>query len=331
MESMYIYVALLVVLWAAAAQLYWWRWSALPPGPPTFVPILGHLPNLVKAGEYLHRYFAGLAHTYGPIVFLRLGSVPTIVVSSPELAKEFLHTHDIAFADRPLFSSSGFLGGIEGRRSIALIPYGDEWKQGWKLYGLQLFTSQRIQELLSDVVSHEIHNLITNKLLVPNQQPLAAADGGAPVTVNLTQCFLSFMENIICQGLLGQHPSQLIVMDNKSTSQVSFSQLVQELTNLLLTPMVSDFVPWLGFMDYKVKASMKKWRSSFSVIVDHILTQHQIQRSNTTQDEDEDQNADDDEDHRRRRKSRDIIDVFLSPQNHLSRDLIQVRISVSTL
>ena len=306
MESLYIFVTSLGVLVAAGLlQLYWWKTarSVLPPGPPLFVPILGHLLSVSREAKSFHRYMAGLARTYGPIVLLRLGSVPTIVVSSPELAKEFLHTHDIAFAGRPLFSSSAFLGGIEGRRSISLLPYGDEWKQGRKLYGLQLFTSQRIQELLSDVVYHEIHNLITNKLLLPNQPLAAAADGGAPVTVNLTECFQGFMVNIICWGLLGQHPTEAIVMDNKSTSQVSFSQLLQE----------------LGFMDYKVKASMKKWRSSFSVIVDHILAQHQKKWSNTTQDD------------QQHRKSRDILDVFLSPQNNLSRDLIQVRIAVCSL
>ncbi|KAH7524843.1 hypothetical protein FEM48_Zijuj06G0162000 [Ziziphus jujuba var. spinosa] len=69
----------------------------LPPGPRGF-PIFGSLHLL---GEFPHRDLHQLAKHYGPIMHLRLGLVPTTVVSSPQAAELFLKTHDLVFATRP--------------------------------------------------------------------------------------------------------------------------------------------------------------------------------------------------------------------------------------
>lgn len=73
----------------------------LPPGPRGW-PVVGNLPLLARAGsQNVHKLFAQLAKQYGPIVFLRLGSVPSVVVSSAAMSREFLKTHDGVFYHRP--------------------------------------------------------------------------------------------------------------------------------------------------------------------------------------------------------------------------------------
>ena len=75
----------------------------LPPGPRGW-PVVGNLPLLASAGSSnIHRLFTKLAKQYGPLVFLRLGSVPTEVVSSAAMSREFLKTHDAAFYHRPQY------------------------------------------------------------------------------------------------------------------------------------------------------------------------------------------------------------------------------------
>ncbi|CAN6180204.1 unnamed protein product [Urochloa humidicola] len=69
-----------------------------PPGPPKQLPVLG---NLLQIGSRPHRYFQAVARRYGPVVEVRLGRVRTVVVSSPEAAKEVLRTNDLHCCSRP--------------------------------------------------------------------------------------------------------------------------------------------------------------------------------------------------------------------------------------
>ncbi|KAK7404622.1 hypothetical protein VNO78_05577 [Psophocarpus tetragonolobus] len=61
-----------------------------PPSPPG-KPIIGHL-HLLK--PLIHHAFRELSLRYGPLLWLRLGSVKFLVVSTPTLAREFLKTNE---------------------------------------------------------------------------------------------------------------------------------------------------------------------------------------------------------------------------------------------
>ncbi|KAG8094783.1 hypothetical protein GUJ93_ZPchr0012g18862 [Zizania palustris] len=63
----------------------------LPPGLRP-LPLIG---SLHLRGVQPHRSLASLAKTYGSLMSIRLGTVTTVVVSSPEVAREFLQKHDI--------------------------------------------------------------------------------------------------------------------------------------------------------------------------------------------------------------------------------------------
>ena len=68
----------------------------LPPGPKP-LPIFG---NMFMLGDQPHRSLARLAKTYGPVMALKLGQVTTIVISSPDVAREVLMKKDQAFCGR---------------------------------------------------------------------------------------------------------------------------------------------------------------------------------------------------------------------------------------
>src|SRR4030066_383103 len=68
----------------------------LTPPSPLALPIIGHLHRLYKLPA--HQNFHKLSAQYGPIMKLLIGSVPCIVISSPEITKEFLKTHEVSFS-----------------------------------------------------------------------------------------------------------------------------------------------------------------------------------------------------------------------------------------
>lgn len=74
-----------------------WGSRKLPPSP-RGIPIIGHLHLL---GTHAHESMAQLAQKYGPVMYLKLGSQDTLVISSPEHAKEVFKNHDLTFSERP--------------------------------------------------------------------------------------------------------------------------------------------------------------------------------------------------------------------------------------
>ncbi|KAI4981849.1 hypothetical protein ZWY2020_022341 [Hordeum vulgare] len=84
-----------------------------------------------------------LARRHGPAMLLRLGEVPTVVVSSREGAREVMKTHDKSLAMRPVSATMRVL--TNGGQDIVFAPYGDYWRQLRKIAVVELFTVHRVR------------------------------------------------------------------------------------------------------------------------------------------------------------------------------------------
>ncbi|KAF7111878.1 hypothetical protein CFC21_111833 [Triticum aestivum] len=140
--SVYLGWALVLVPLALALT---WRKRAnnglrLPPGP-WQLPVIGSLHHLVR--QLPHRALRDLAMRHGPVMLLRLGSVPTMVLSSPDAAREVLKTQDLAFATRRLTATMGVL--TCGGRDMIFAPYGDYWRQLRKIAVTEVLTAGRVR------------------------------------------------------------------------------------------------------------------------------------------------------------------------------------------
>ncbi|KAJ8449622.1 hypothetical protein Cgig2_005644 [Carnegiea gigantea] len=111
---------------------------ALPPGPRP-LPTIG---NLHMLGHLPHRTLAKLAHKYGPILSLRLGHVPAIVVSCPKAAGLFLKRHDAIFAGRPMIQATEILS--YGARGMDCAQYGKYWRRVRKMCTLHLLNPTKV-------------------------------------------------------------------------------------------------------------------------------------------------------------------------------------------
>ncbi|KAG6555139.1 hypothetical protein Mapa_003174 [Marchantia paleacea] len=116
----------------------------LPPGPGVY-PIVGSLPLLgAVPGEPAHHMFKRLTDKYGSIVYVRMGSCPTVVVSDSDVAKLVLKDQDHVFASRPLLAAGKYVG--MNFESLVFSPMGHHYKQLRKIYSSELLSPKRVME-----------------------------------------------------------------------------------------------------------------------------------------------------------------------------------------
>ncbi|KAM0863696.1 hypothetical protein ACQ4PT_044420 [Festuca glaucescens] len=109
-----------------------------PPGPPC-LPFIGSRLHLLtsKAPVVLR----DLARKYGPVMYLRLGQVDHVVISSPAAAQEVLRDNNLNFSSRPnlLVTETICYGGLD----IAFAPYGAYWRTLRKLCTMELLSARK--------------------------------------------------------------------------------------------------------------------------------------------------------------------------------------------
>lgn len=159
----------------------------LPPGP-WRLPIIGNLHYLIGGG-LPHHIFRKLAQKYGPLMYLQLGEVPTVVVTSTTIAKEMLRTHDHAFAVRPQLTSTTII--FYNNKDIAFSPYGDYWRQMRKICTLELFSVKMIK-LFGALRDDELRCLVSSIRSMRGSQ------------INMTKEIHVFTNRIICRSAFGK-------------------------------------------------------------------------------------------------------------------------------
>ncbi|CAI9087818.1 OLC1v1021993C1 [Oldenlandia corymbosa var. corymbosa] len=196
-----------------------------PPGPGG-LPLIGNLHQLDGANP--HESLRNLSNKYGPLVSLRFGNVPVVVISSAKAAKEALKTHDLAFSARPRRVSNQKLSynGLD----LAFSPYGEYWREVKKVCVSQIFSPKRVQSfrpILEDEVS-----LLINEI---SHQEAAV--------INLSSMALNFTNMLICRIAYGKK------FDKESHTKKRFDQNLHQIEAFLGGYFVADYFPSLGWID----------------------------------------------------------------------------------
>ncbi|XP_015057944.1 cytochrome P450 71D7-like [Solanum pennellii] len=160
----------------------------LPPGP-WKIPFIGSIHHIV--GGYPHHVLRDLAKKYGPLMHLQLGEVCVVVVTSSEMAKQVLKTHDLAFASRPKLLVTDII--TYNSRDIAFSPYGDYWKQMRKISVMELLNAKNVRSF-SSIRHDEVVHLIDSIR--------SSSSSGEPV--NFSERVLWFASSMICRSAFGK-------------------------------------------------------------------------------------------------------------------------------
>ena len=124
--------------------------------------------------------------------------------------------------------------------------------------------------------------------------------------IDLTACIQNLIEDIICRAVMSGRPESFINDSmTKAMARSSFTQGLHEFEKLLGAPLISEFSPFLELLDYNTKASMKKWKSWFEDFMECIINEREKDPLCNE------------------KCSQDMLVIFMSPENKLSRGLIK--------
>lgn len=197
-----------------------------PPPGPLRLPIIGHLHML---GKLPHRTLYKLSQKYGPIMSLRLASVPTIVVSSPDAAELFLKTHDAVFASRPKSQVADYLW--YGSKAMILTEYGAYWRNVKKFCTSELLSASKIDSFAPR--RREQLKLLVDSLKI-------SARAGEVVDISMKVAHLTV--DMTCKMLFGK-----IIHDS-----FKLNEIIQEMAEIMGAFNIADFFPLLGALDLQV-------------------------------------------------------------------------------
>lgn len=221
----------------------------LPPGPPK-LPVIGHLHHIV--GSLPHHYpLRDLANKYGPLMHLKFGELSTVIISSPDIARKVLKTHDLACADRPKTVATEIFW--YNYTDIVFSPYGDYWRQMRKICILELLSTKNVR-------SFEYIRKDEASFLIKYVQTTSG------VPFDLTEKIFLFMNSMTCRAAFG----------NVSMDRGGAIKLIKEAVGMAGHFDLSDLFPSIklfNFMSWN-KVKMLKVRRKLDVILDNIIDEH---------------------------------------------------------
>ncbi|KAG1328119.1 putative Cytochrome P450 71A9 [Cocos nucifera] len=226
--------------------------ARLPPSPPK-LPFIG---NLHQLGRLPHRSLRALAEKHGPLMLLHLGQVPTLIVSSAEMAREIIRTHDHIFSSRPSLKVAKilFFDGMD----VGFAPYGEYWRYAKKLCIMHLLSNKKVHSFRlarEEEVAFMIRNISRASL--------------TPDPVNVSEILHAFASDMLCRVVSGK-------LFREGGRDNLFRELVKEGSALLGEFRLEDYFPslaWMGVflgMNVRARRNAEEW----SGVLDEVIKEH---------------------------------------------------------
>ncbi|XP_020194753.1 9-beta-pimara-7,15-diene oxidase [Aegilops tauschii subsp. strangulata] len=227
-----------------------------PPGP-RCLPFIGSLLHLLTSEPQVA--LRDLAKKHGPVMYLRLGHVDTVVISSPAAAQEVLRDNSLTFASRPSLVVTEIL--CYGNTDIAFAPYGAYWRTLRKICMVELLSARKVRQF-APIRDSEILSLVRNVR--------AAAGGGEPV--NLGGLLVSCSNTISAKATFGEGCDAEL--------QEQFLSAIGVALEYSGGFCVGDLFPSLWFVDVVTGVRRRLWRAHrvLDAVFEKIITRCEARR-----------------------------------------------------
>lgn len=208
-----------------------------PPGPKG-LPIIG---SLLELGPRPNQSLAALSKIYGPLMTLKLGSITTIVASSPEAAQEILQKQDKNFSDR--FVPDVVTSQPNLQATLGWVPGDHSWRNKRRICNTQLFTNQRLDSL-QNLRHKRVEELVLRIKKHCSEATVGGTTSAAPIDIGRAAfaTTLNLMSNTIFS-------IDMVTVDSEFESAREFKDLVWRIMEDAGRPNVSDFFPMLKCLD----------------------------------------------------------------------------------
>ncbi|VVB04112.1 unnamed protein product [Arabis nemorensis] len=155
-------------------------------------------------------------------MLVKLGKVPTVIISSSETARQALKDHDLNCWPREL--SYNYV-------DIAFSPFDDYWKEVRKLVVQELFSTKQVNSI-QPIKEEEVKKLIDSM----------AESASQKTQVNLNEKFLALTVSVLCRAAFG------VSFEGTVLSNGRLNKLVREAYEMLGSFSASDYIPYAGWM-----------------------------------------------------------------------------------
>lgn len=235
--------------------------NKLPPGPKP-LPILG---NIFQLSDKPHRALSELSKTHGPLMYLKLGSVRTLVVSSSSMAREVFIKHDLAFSSRNLPDAIRALD--HHLYSVGWLPVTQKWRNLRKICSVQLFSVKRLDasQFLRQKKVDELLEYITE--CCEKGQVVGVGEVGFTTTLNL-------LSNTLFSINLASY--------NSAASQ-ELKDIVRRIFDCVGKPNFADFFPLLAYFDpLRIRGGTAASFSKLFEVFDDMISQRESSDSSVS-------------------------------------------------
>ena len=197
----------------------------LPPGP-RGLPVFG---SLLDIRHDTHLAIDRLARRYGDICMMRLGSVPTVIISDADLLEEAFGKAELA--DRWV---SEIMNILSDQKDLVLAPYGDHWRQMQRFANRELLSARNLNTVRERYIEGVVNDLVKQM----------GAMGEAGEMVSPTEMTARSNSSLMFRSIFGQEEGteEFRQLRDSLLDYVNWIFATATATNL------ADYIPWLKFL-----------------------------------------------------------------------------------